>query len=191
MKLSFLFFCLILVMTVNCLTRYKKEIPDSNIREAINKIMIKLNYKNMNPDIVSFEMEPQIDEKFIKSIALKHNIKNITFTRDQDSTSHFVKEYDIVIRIDIYFYPTIQNVSALFLFPAVSTAKFKFNMYNKEEELLHSAIFSRDNIYFLLCLPLSLFFYDDNADEKILNDYFRFLSSKITERSSGNKYDEQ
>jgi hypothetical protein len=158
---------------------YERAIPELNLKRKIQKLLIRVNYKNMNPDINSIEMEPKTDENYIHSIAKKNNINNIIFEKEQDSNSNSVEDYDIKIKINIFFYPTIQNVTVLFIFPAVSTTKFEFIIYDKYNNLIHSSKISRDNIYFFLCLPFSLFLYDGNADEKILNEYFRFISNRI------------
>ncbi|MCC5815559.1 MAG: hypothetical protein JJT78_12450 [Leptospira sp.] len=51
----------------------------------------------------------------------------------------------------------------------------------KNGKHIHSASMSRENIYFLLLFPVALFLYDEDADEKIIGEYFQFLSAKINQ----------
>jgi hypothetical protein len=173
---------------MNCMTRYTKNLADSSdLKNENNKnpILIKVNYVNKNPEINSFEMEPKIGQELIKSIAEKNNIQNIRFlsqkASQEDNLEDYMKEYDLTLTIDIYFYPTIQNVTIFFLIPTSSTAKYTFNVYNKNGKHIHSASMSRENIYFLLLFPVALILYDEDADEKIIGEYFQFLSAKINQ----------
>lgn len=160
-------------LNLNCITRYR-GMPVQDVSHAImhKTLFIQISYSNMNPDIDSFEMEPQVDRKVIGKIALQNNFNNIRFMDKEFSGKLDFQESDLKLELNLYFYPTIHNVSVLFLVPVSSKLEFEFLLFDFKGNLLDSQIVSRENMYFFLLFPLAPFFFDDDADERILNEYF-------------------